>query len=35
LSQTTGRVLALKKHMPDLVVLPAYDPTAAARLPGT
>ena len=31
----TGKVLALKKQMPDLVVLPAHDPTAAARLPGT
>jgi N-acyl homoserine lactone hydrolase len=32
LAVTTGRVLALKEQMPDLVVLPAHDPTAARRL---
>jgi N-acyl homoserine lactone hydrolase len=32
LVQTTGKVLALKKTMPDLVILPAHDPTAAQRL---
>jgi N-acyl homoserine lactone hydrolase len=35
LAETTGKVLALKKQMPDLVILPAHDPTAAARLLGT
>ena len=35
LAETTGKVLALKNQMPDLVVLPAHDPTAAARLLGT
>jgi N-acyl homoserine lactone hydrolase len=35
LANTTGKVLALKEQMPDLVVLPAHDPTAAARLLGT
>jgi N-acyl homoserine lactone hydrolase len=35
LAQTTGKVLALKKQMPDLVILPAHDPTAAARLLGS
>lgn len=35
LTETTGRVLALKQQMPDLVILPAHDPTAAARLLGT
>ena len=34
LAETTGKVLALKKQMPGLVVLPAHDPTAAARLLG-
>jgi N-acyl homoserine lactone hydrolase len=29
---TTGKVLALKEQMSDLVVLPAHDPTAARRL---
>lgn len=32
LAETTGKVLQLKKQMPDLVVLPAHDPTASARL---
>lgn len=32
LAETAGKVLALKE--PDLVVLPAHDPTAAARLLG-
>jgi N-acyl homoserine lactone hydrolase len=32
LVETTGKVLALKQTMPDLVVLPAHDPTAAQRL---
>jgi hypothetical protein len=35
LAKTTGKVLALKEQMPDLVVLPPHDPTAAARLLGT
>jgi N-acyl homoserine lactone hydrolase len=35
LAETTGKVLALKKQMPDLVILPAHDPTAAARLLGS
>jgi glyoxylase-like metal-dependent hydrolase (beta-lactamase superfamily II) len=35
LAETTGKVLALKEQMPDLVILPAHDPTAAARLLGT
>ena len=35
LAETTGKVLAPKKQMPDLVILPAHDPTAAARLLGT
>jgi glyoxylase-like metal-dependent hydrolase (beta-lactamase superfamily II) len=35
LAETTGKVLALKRQMPDLVILPAHDPTAAARLLGT
>ena len=35
LAKTTGKVLALKEQMPGLVVLPAHDPTAAARLLGT
>ncbi len=29
------KVLALKQKMPDLVILPAHDPTAAARLLGS
>lgn len=32
LAGTTSKVLALKKRMPDLVILPAHDPTAARRL---
>ena len=32
LAVTTGKVLALQEQMPDLVVLPAHDPTAARRL---
>jgi len=32
LAATTGKVLGLKEQMPDLVVLPAHDPTAARRL---
>src|SRR6266545_6017839 len=32
LVETTGKVLALKETMPDLVILPAHDPTAARRL---
>ncbi|HEY3213647.1 MAG TPA: N-acyl homoserine lactonase family protein [Actinomycetota bacterium] len=32
LIEATDKVLALKKQMPDLVVLPAHDPTAARRL---
>jgi N-acyl homoserine lactone hydrolase len=32
LVETTARVLALKETMPDLVILPAHDPTAARRL---
>ena len=32
LAVTSGKVLALKEQMPDLVVLPAHDPTAARRL---
>jgi len=32
LLEATDKVLALKKEMPDLVVLPAHDPTAAQRL---
>ena len=35
LAEITGKVLALKGHMSGLVVLPADDPTAAARLLGT
>ena len=35
LAETTGKVLALKTQMPDLVILPAHDPTAAARLRGS
>jgi N-acyl homoserine lactone hydrolase len=32
LVKTTDNVLALKERMPDLVILPAHDPTAAQRL---
>jgi N-acyl homoserine lactone hydrolase len=32
LRASSEMVLALKEHMPDLVVLPAHDPTAARRL---
>jgi len=32
LVQATEKVLALKQRMPDLVILPAHDPTAARRL---
>ena len=32
LRQTTANVLALVERMPDLVILPAHDPTAAQRL---
>lgn len=32
LLEATDRVLALKNEMPDLVILPAHDPTAATRL---
>lgn len=32
LVETTGKVLALKERMPDLVILPAHDPTASQRL---
>jgi glyoxylase-like metal-dependent hydrolase (beta-lactamase superfamily II) len=32
LVETTTKVLALKQTMPDLVILPAHDPTAAQRL---
>ena len=32
LLEATDKVLAFKERMPDLVVLPAHDPTAAARL---
>jgi glyoxylase-like metal-dependent hydrolase (beta-lactamase superfamily II) len=32
LAETTTKVLALKQTMPDLVILPAHDPTAAQRL---
>lgn len=35
LAETTGKVLALKRQMPGPVILPAHDPTAAARLLGT
>jgi hypothetical protein len=30
--ETTRTVLALRERMPDLVILPAHDPTAARRL---
>jgi N-acyl homoserine lactone hydrolase len=32
LAGTTDKVLALKQRLPDLVILPAHDPTAAQRL---
>ncbi len=32
LLEATDKVLALKREMPALVVLPAHDPTAARRL---
>jgi hypothetical protein len=32
LVETTAKVLALKENMPDLEILPAYDPTAVRRL---
>jgi N-acyl homoserine lactone hydrolase len=32
LVEATAKVLALKETMPDLVILPAHDPTAARRL---
>jgi glyoxylase-like metal-dependent hydrolase (beta-lactamase superfamily II) len=32
LRETSEKVLALKERIPDLVVLPAHDPTAAERL---
>lgn len=32
LLEATDKVLAFKERMPDVVVLPAHDPTAAARL---
>jgi len=32
LVETTAKVLALKETMPDLVILPAHDPSAAQRL---
>ncbi|HEY6424710.1 MAG TPA: hypothetical protein VIY28_15980 [Pseudonocardiaceae bacterium] len=32
LAKTTDQVLALKQQMPDLVILPAHDPTAPQRL---
>jgi N-acyl homoserine lactone hydrolase len=32
LVETTEKVLALKRRMPELVILPAHDPTAAQRL---
>jgi N-acyl homoserine lactone hydrolase len=32
LAGTTDKVLALKRRLPDLVILPAHDPTAARRL---
>lgn len=34
-TETAGKVLTLKNQMPDLAVLQARDPTAAARLLGT
>ncbi|HUK72366.1 MAG TPA: hypothetical protein VLW50_26955 [Streptosporangiaceae bacterium] len=35
LGGTSHKVLDLKKQMPDLAILPAHDPAAAARLPGS
>jgi N-acyl homoserine lactone hydrolase len=35
LTDTTHKVLALAERSPGLVVLPAHDPTAARRLPGS
>jgi N-acyl homoserine lactone hydrolase len=35
LAESTGKVLALKDQLPGLVILPAHDPTAAARLLGS
>jgi glyoxylase-like metal-dependent hydrolase (beta-lactamase superfamily II) len=35
LRESSEKVLALKKSMPDLIVLPAHDPTAAQRLLGS
>jgi N-acyl homoserine lactone hydrolase len=35
LVETTEKVLPLKQRMPDLVILPAHDPTAAQRLLGS
>ena len=35
LVETTEKVLALKRRIPDLVILPAHDPTAAQRLLGS
>jgi glyoxylase-like metal-dependent hydrolase (beta-lactamase superfamily II) len=32
LTETSDKVLALKKEIPDLVVLPAHDPTASGHL---
>jgi glyoxylase-like metal-dependent hydrolase (beta-lactamase superfamily II) len=32
LAGTTDKVLALKQRLPDLIILPAHDPTAAQRL---
>jgi N-acyl homoserine lactone hydrolase len=32
LAKTTDKVLALRQRMPDLIILPAHDPTAAQRL---
>jgi N-acyl homoserine lactone hydrolase len=32
LAESSQQVLALKERMPDLVILPAHDPTAAQRL---
>lgn len=32
LATTTKKVIALAERMPDLVILPAHDPTAAQRL---
>jgi carbon monoxide dehydrogenase subunit G len=34
LVETTGKVLALKQTMPDLVILPAHDPTAGPAAAG-